>query len=654
MTKSNYDMKNNKESNTDISALNNEDRANLDSANLTVNDTMENANNAFMTDMGICNNIAHGINAHVMAGNQNIALGINANVATGEGNIALGHNAHVINTAGNENTAIGRGAHVTAGIQNITFGSNARVTGGAGAANTVIGNGANVTSGCWNTVVGNSTSVTAGERNSVFGHGAHVTAGSRNIALGDNAHVAKTAGIANVAIGHGAHVVAGTRNTAIGHNARVIDNAGCYNTVLGTHSNVTRGINNTALGVRAQVTGGNWNTTLGNHARVTVGNSNIALGSGARVLDTAGDNNTALGNHAHVLNGSHNIALSQNAQVLSGSGSIALGDNARVAAVNSQGSIAIGRIANVTHAAAVVLTPNNGPTTRSSTANNQILLGYSGITPTAFAALSNISDQRDKTDVSELKYDPLNFINALQPKQYRTDFRSDYVRYEEITDAEYEKLDKYTQLHEVSDVQVFGIEGTDIEWIEDEIFINQEEAIALQSRILNDSDRYTTKFISNFAKSKEAALEEFKKLNPQQVKAFSISIDDAEINTEELDLDINVETLIKETLIKETRKTKFLRVFVETDGTKAGKRYHNGFLAQQVEEAAKDMGFDFAGVKYMAYNKDENGVPEGDDQYSLQYEQLIAPLVGAVQQLSKKVDVLVAENQELKNMVHKN
>jgi len=615
----------------------NKDKVDMDSANLVAKETIAN-NNAFVTDTDGCSNIADGINAHVMAGNQNIALGINANVAVGEGNIALGHNAHVIGAAGNDNTAIGRGANITTGNQNITFGSNARVTGGAGAANTAIGNGANVI---------------AGERNSVLGNSARVTAGSRNIALGDTAHVEGTH--ANIAIGNDANVTARFFNTAIGFNARVID--GYQNTTLGAAANVTTGSNNTALGVLAEVTAGSFNTTLGHSARVSgvAAHNNTAIGRGAHV--TAGFHNTVLGDQAGVTSTTaegRSIAIGHLAQVSAGSGSIAIGSTSRVVAGSSAGSIAIGRSASATHTTAVVLAPNTGPITRSTTANNQILLGYSGITPTAFAALSNISDQRDKTDVSELKYDPLNFINALHPKQYRTDFRSDYVRYEEITDAEYEKLDKYTQLHEVSDVQVFGIEGTDIEWIEDEVFANQETAdfdvttLSRERYSETAAGRYITKFISNFAKNGETALEEFKKLKPQQVKAFSTSIDDAEANIEELDLDTDIESLIKE-----TRKTKFLRVFVEPDGTKAGKRYHNGFLAQQVEQAAKDMGFDFAGVKYMAHNKDEDGVPEGDDQYSLQYEQLIAPLVGAVQQLSSKNDALENRNNKLEERLQK-
>ena len=47
------------------------------------------------------------------------------------------------------------------------------------------------------------------------------------------------------------------------------------------------------------------------------------------------------------------------------------------------------------------------------------------------------------------------------------------------------------------------------------------------------------------------------------------------------------------------------------------------------------MGFDFAGVKHMAHNKDNDGVAEGDDMYSLTYEEFIALMVGAITSASR-------------------
>jgi hypothetical protein len=63
---------------------------------------------------------------------------------------------------------------------------------------------------------------------------------------------------------------------------------------------------------------------------------------------------------------------------------------------------------------------------------------------------------------------------------------------------------------------------------------------------------------------------------------------------------------------------------------------YTGFVAQEVEEAAKKMNYDFSGVD--APNN------EGD-LYGLRYSQFVVPLVKSVQDLNKKLE---EENKELK------
>lgn len=64
-----------------------------------------------------------------------------------------------------------------------------------------------------------------------------------------------------------------------------------------------------------------------------------------------------------------------------------------------------------------------------------------------------------------------------------------------------------------------------------------------------------------------------------------------------------------------------------------------GFLAQQVETAAKEIGYKFDGVHTPTGSK---------DYYSLAYAQFVVPLVQAVQELNTKVEALEAENLRLK------
>jgi len=539
------------------------------------------------------------------------------------------------------------------------------------ASNLAIGNNARVTAGWSNTVMGINAHVTAGQQNTALGNHARVRAGTASVALGNNSNVEGTAERNNTALGCHTHVNAGLQNTVLGCNARILAPAGNHNTALGTNAHVTAGHSNVALGFEAGVTKGYNNvalgynthvasvrqsTAVGNRAQITSGSANTALGNNARIYETAYRNNTALGCSAHITTGQGNTTVGCNAHVTAGNHNTALGNGARVTAANSAGSTAIGRFANASHTSAVILAPNNSTDLRPTTAANRITLGFAGITTAGWGGFAEASDARDKTDISELAYDPLAFINALSPKQYRMDFRSSYTRFEEITSSKFRRLDKYTQMHDVYDVQVYGIEGTAIEWIEDELFSEVTEDDPSPSvRRSNADDRYRTTFTGDYVKDRDAAIELFKKDNPvikrllkdyEALDALEKSESDAEAL--ESEIEIPIEDFDVEDLIKPVRTTRFQRVYLEPDGTRAGKRYHSGFLAQDVQQTAQDMGFDFAGVEYLAHNKDEDGVSEGDDLYNMKYSELIAPMVGAIQHLAQVVKDLQGELAALK------
>lgn len=73
------------------------------------------------------------------------------------------------------------------------------------------------------------------------------------------------------------------------------------------------------------------------------------------------------------------------------------------------------------------------------------------------------------------------------------------------------------------------------------------------------------------------------------------------------------------------------------DGTKKRKRYHHGLIAQEVKSVLEAQGIDFGGFQ----NHSING---GDDVLSIGYNELIAPLIKAVQQLSARIEALEAQN----------
>lgn len=70
--------------------------------------------------------------------------------------------------------------------------------------------------------------------------------------------------------------------------------------------------------------------------------------------------------------------------------------------------------------------------------------------------------------------------------------------------------------------------------------------------------------------------------------------------------------------------------YLEKDGSKIGKRFHHGLIAQEVEALISKTGIDFGGFQ-------DHSISGGDDILSIGYDELIAPLIKAVQELSLKV-----------------
>ena len=71
---------------------------------------------------------------------------------------------------------------------------------------------------------------------------------------------------------------------------------------------------------------------------------------------------------------------------------------------------------------------------------------------------------------------------------------------------------------------------------------------------------------------------------------------------------------------------------------------YSGFIAQDVEKAAKETGYEFSGID----------APKNDnDLYGLRYSDFVVPLVKAVQQLSKENDSLKEQNATLEARLQK-
>jgi hypothetical protein len=67
---------------------------------------------------------------------------------------------------------------------------------------------------------------------------------------------------------------------------------------------------------------------------------------------------------------------------------------------------------------------------------------------------------------------------------------------------------------------------------------------------------------------------------------------------------------------------------LQHDGTHKRKRYHHGLIAQDIQELIAETGIDFGGFKDVSFDG------EGDDVLGIGYEELIAPLIKAIQEMS--------------------
>ncbi|MBI5858996.1 MAG: tail fiber domain-containing protein [Sphingobacteriales bacterium] len=255
--------------------------------------------------------------------------------STGSFNTANGASALSSNTTGDHNTANGRAALFsnTTGKNNTANGSGALFSNTTGEFNTA--NGTLALS--FNTTGSENT---ANGYRSLFSN----TTGNSNTANGNTALFSNTVGFNNTATGYNALYdnTSGFHNTATGGNALTSNTTGSYNTANGVFAlgANTTGVDNTANGYRAlfrNTTGQNnsahgyqalYNNTTGDGNTATgvnalfnnsTASSNTATGISALYSNTTGDNNTAIGNQTLFFNtiGEFNTAT----------GSFALGDN---------------------------------------------------------------------------------------------------------------------------------------------------------------------------------------------------------------------------------------------------------------------------------------------------------------------------------------
>jgi trimeric autotransporter adhesin len=603
------------------------------------------------------------------SGGYNNAIGYAAlyTNTSGSANIGIGSQAMYLNTIGSNNTTIGEFSLVynTSGNYNTSIGWHSLLSNTTGANNTVVGNTADVGSGNLTnaTAIGNGAIVNASNTmqfgNSAVtqiyagtGTNATVIAGGLKITGGiigaGRVLTSDAFGVATwqVAPGGGG---AGTGWSLIGNGGTVdatnfigtTDNAP-FNIRV---NNVKAGrldpiLNNSFYGIQASfnTTGGN-NTSNGYRALFTntTGTNNTALGYGADVATAALTNATAMGNGA-IVNASNSMQLGNAAvtQIYAGTGTTATVITGGLKVTG--GVLGVGKV--LTSDAAGVATwqtPAGGGWGLTGNAGTNASTNFIGTTDNvAFnVRVNNIISA--KLDFQNRNYfygtyagevtttgtdNTASGYNALGQNTtgYSNTAFGNGALSVNTTGGNNTALGKNASTNSGGLLEATAIGVGALVNASSKIRLGSTSTSTVETQF-NFSTISDGRFKTNISETDVVGLEFIKHLRPV-VYNF-----DTKRFTE----------FLTQNMKEEDRKN-----YLDKDFASSTAIRQSGFIAQEVEAAAKQTGYNFNGVH----------VPETkDDNYSLAYAQFTVPLVKAVQELSKQNDDLKKEMAELRSML---
>ena len=420
----------------------------------------------------------------------------------------------------------------------------------------------------------------------------------------------------NTAFGSTAlHSNTGADNTATGYGAMYNNTTGAENTANGVASLSanTTGSNNTAIGVRALVvnTTGSYNTAAGSLTlyRNTTGVENTAAGYQALYGNTIGDQNTADGY----------LALDSNT---TGSGNIAIGAYALELNTTGGGNTATGYAALI-----------NNKTGESNTANGYAALdgNTTGINNTAIgngALLSNTTGSLNVAVGTRALYNNnQGFNTACGDSALYSTTASQYnvaVGYH----AGFQYNNGYNNVFLGANTDVNGTGYYNV------IAIGQGTTITASDQVRIGNSATTS--IGGYEGWTNISDGRFKKNLKEDVKGldFIMKLRPVTYNLKVSELNAK---------LNENRGKEMSEQMKAAIAEKEN-MVQSGFVAQEVEQAAKDAGYDFSGVDKP---KNENDV------YGLRYAEFVVPLVKAVQELNAKQDASVTQIQEMQKVIDK-
>ena len=590
-------------------------------ANSTGNSNTAHGTNALCTNVGGSNGTAIGFNAmryvyNTAASytNYSVAVGYEALRGsttaannTGNYNTALGYQSLWGNNFGADNTAAGYHALYsnTIGISNTAIGRDALTSNIDGDYNTASGMGAladNI-SGVFNTACGHQALASnLGSRNTASGTNALYTnvGGSNGTAIGYNAMRyanSTTATYTNYSVAVGYEALRGSTtaanntgnyNTALGYQSLRGNNFGADNTAAGYHAlySNTIGISNTAIGRDALTSNidGDYNTASGMGALADniSGVFNTANGHQALTSNNVGNRNTASGTNALYTNvgGSNGTAIGYNA--------MRYANSTNASYTNYSVAVGFEALRGLTNAA-------------NNTGNYNTALGYQSLTVNSTGNNNTgcgyiaLSDNTIGTSNTAFGYAAL--YNNTTGTNNTAVGRSAY--FDVLT------LDNTTCL---------GRAAGGVVDASNRVEIGNTSVSVIAGQV--GWSTYSDARIKDNVQDDVPGLDFIAKLRP-------------------VTYNLNIH---RENEMVHADKEKY-------EGDWQGKYdiekiKMTGFLAQEVEQAAKELGYDFSGVQ----------IPDNaNDLYSIRYSDFVMPLVKGMQEQQQMIEELMVENTGLKN-----
>jgi hypothetical protein len=460
------------------------------------------------------------------------------------------------------------------------------------------------------------------------GGGIDYASGNYNTAIGDNAMRGNTTG---------------RRNTALGSFALYTNSTGYYNTAIGPlamYSNIDGG-ENTAVGVQASQsnTSGSDNVSVGSGAMAQHSTSNdcvaigrqalqiapastarvVAIGRQAAYQYSTGTDAIAIGYQALSAPGavgSYNIAIGSASlgATTTGNSNVAVGRRAANATTTGTGNVALGNDAMV--GSGLPCTGSNNVAVGNTAAPN-IQAGYQNVAVGASAGAA-LSGGFDNTFVGRFAGQAITSgsgnvaigeqaLSGTTTGDYNTALGSGTVGGAAYTNTTL--LGYQATVTGSNQVQLGNASTTSYAY----------GAVQNRSDARDKTEVRATVLGLDFINSlrpvdfKWDMRDDYRSEQPEPI-AHDASNEEKEA--------------YKAAVAKWVEDNKLSNL--NPDGSKKRNRYHHGLIAQEVKAAITASGVDFGGFQDHAING-------GQDVMSIGYEELIAPLIKAVQQLSAEV-----------------